>query len=774
MNQQPGVGFIIVSTAMVWLTMALAITAFWATYGSPPFVIMAVVTVLVGSAIAIIGARVRASSLVLLLATAGAFLLLGVPLAVPGKAIAGLLPSVDGLIDLIAGVALGWKQLLTISLPVGSFQALLVPAFALILVTVVITLSVALRARYGELAAIGPLAVYLVAGLFGPIEAQWPLRLTLGLVASVLLWLIWRRWYRRREAVRLLARQATDPAGPLETRPDGPFVGVRTLLSAGAIFAIAASTGVGAATLLPPGHERIVLRSSIEQPFDPRDYASPLVGFRAMLTQPEATRTLFTVDGLPPGTFIRVATLDTYDGIVYSVGTPDVESASGSFTRLPFRVDQSSVDGDEVTAVFTIQGYSDVWVPTVGKLVSIDFAGDRGRQLRDSFYYNDSTGSAAVLGSLDGGDSYTVTAVIPTQPTDEQLTSLEPNPLPQPPVQVVPDELAATLDRWVRNANGPGERLAAMLNGLRAEGFVSHGIDPDEPVSRSGHGADRITELLGSQRMIGDQEQYAVTAALMARELGFPARVVVGFSTDPTAGGSTIIRGNDITAWIEVNTARYGWVAIDPTPPERPIPAEVPEDPAVVARPQSPVQPPVLEPEQPDTQLPPESTQEQPPEENVIVGIVLRVLAVLGLSLVVAAIVLSPFITIVAAKWRRRRLRRKAPTAALRIAGGWREFEDTAIDHGVSPGAAPTRLEVAQAVGGTQPLVLASVADRAVFAPGNPSDEDADQVWSAVEELRYALGAGLTRWERLKALVSLRSLGGYSVSKLFRREGKPQ
>jgi hypothetical protein len=66
-------------------------------------------------------------------------------------------------------------------------------------------------------------------------------------------------------------------------------------------------------------------------------------------------------------------------------------------------------------------------------------------------------------------------------------------------------------------------------------------------------------------------------------------------------------------------------------------------------------------------------------------------------------------------------------------------------------------------------LVLASVADRAVFAPRQPNDADADQVWRSVRELRASLGVGLTRWQRIKALISLRSLGGYSVKEWFRR-----
>ena len=72
-----------------------------------------------------------------MLGTIGLYLVLGVPLAVPDSALYGVLPTLDGLVSLFTGTALGWKQLLTITLPVGTYQALLVPAFVLVLVTVV-------------------------------------------------------------------------------------------------------------------------------------------------------------------------------------------------------------------------------------------------------------------------------------------------------------------------------------------------------------------------------------------------------------------------------------------------------------------------------------------------------------------------------------------------------------------------------------------------------------------------------------------------------------
>ena len=65
--------------------------------------------------------------------------------------------------------------------------------------------------------------------------------------------------------------------------------------------------------------------------------------------------------------------------------------------------------------------------------------------------------------------------------------------------------------------------------------------------------------------------------------------------------------------------------------------------------------------------------------------------------------------------------------------------------------------------------MLASVADRAVFSPSNPDEVEVEQLWRSVRELRASLDAGLTRWQRIKALVSVRSLGGYSVKNLFKR-----
>jgi transglutaminase-like putative cysteine protease len=258
----------------------------------------------------------------------------------------------------------------------------------------------------------------------------------------------------------------------------------------------------------------------------------------------------------------------------------------------------------------------------------------------------------------------------------------------------------------------------------------------------------------------------------MARRIGFPARVVVGYLPGPadaradSADGTIIFVSEDLQAWIEVQTADGQWVSIDPNPELREVPERVPDQPTVVSRPQSALPPPAERTPVDDLERDPELALED--RDNGIepwVAVLLGTLATAGAIVLVLGVLVSPFLAIVVAKLRRRRLRRKAPTAVERIEGGWLEFADTAADYGYPIRKNATRAEQATTVGGLAPLVLAAVVDRAVFAPGEPTDGDDELVWERVDELADRLAAPRTRRERLVAAISLSSLSGYAVSR---------
>ncbi|WP_374010681.1 transglutaminaseTgpA domain-containing protein [Leifsonia sp. LS-T14] len=749
---------VLIDVAFALAAVALGAWSFWPVYQSTSFVVMLVASLLLGTAVAVAGWAWRLPSIVIAALVVAIYLGTGVQLAVPSEAAAGgLLPSGPGFVDLIEGTWLSWKQLVTISIPVGSYQALLVPAFLLTLLVTVLTVTIALRSSRPELAVLPPVLLVIAGILLGSSVTPVPLLLLLALFVVILAWLIRFRLQRRSAAVRTLREQS----GLLvESRSERRSTALLTTAGATVMLIAAAAGGVAAAALLPPARDREVVRTAVEQPFDPRAYPSPLSGFRAYLEPAKADEPMLTVNGLPSDHRLRIATLDTYDGVTYSVGSGDVTSASGSFTRVPYRLDQGATAGKRTTTTVVVRDYRGPWLPGSGQLEQVQFSGPRAGSLAGAFFYNDVTGTGAVTTALHNGDTYVQESVVKPLLTAAQLQKVQPGTDSVPRPSVIPDELQSALQKYTAGVSGAGPKLAAALRGLAQDGYISHGIGPKEPASRSGHGADRITELLTDVPMLGDQEQYAVTAALMARQLGFPARVTVGFVAPKDVTGSAVtFTGSDISAWIEVQTNK-GWVTVDPTPPVRPVPPKQPDQPTQISRPQTNVQPPVDD--NPQRNDEPPQAQVDPSDQHrtdPVLETLLAILVIVGWSLLVLALLASPFLAVLAAKWRRRVLRRSAATARERIVGGWREFADAAVDHGYDPPPAATRVEFADTIGGARANALAKVADRATFSGVAPTPAEAESVWKAVDDLRGQLAKRDTRWKGLLAAVSLRSLG---------------
>ncbi|MET4639129.1 transglutaminaseTgpA domain-containing protein [Mycetocola sp. 2940] len=747
-----------IPTTVLFAVVAIAVASsvWWPVYQTQQFVLVGVGAILLGTVVALVGWLFRLHGVVVIALTLLVYFVAGVALTMPDRVIAGILPQPEALLELVTGTATAWKELVTILVPVGTYQGLLIPAYCAILGTTVITVSLALRVKRGEIAVVWPIVLLILGIAFGRDESWFPLAIGLGLAAITLGWLIWLRGLRHRAQ---LQRHAAVVASVSPSRRERRRAGIVGAMSAALILAVATSGGAVLASVLVPDAPRNVIRSHIEQAFSPRDYPSPLSAFRRYLLPDVVGQPLLTVSGMPQDGRLRLATLDSYDGVVYSVGGPESPSASGTFVRVPYRVEQAA-RGERVSMTVVVDGYSGIWLPGAGHLAEIGFSGNNRDALTDSFYYNDVTGSSAVVRGLTTGDGYRMTSVVTPTPSMTELADIAPGTAELPPFDDVPAALTDRLDAYTEGIAAPGARLTAMLDGLKTDGYISHGIGPDEPNSRSGHGIDRIEELLTDSPMVGDAEQYAVTAALMARELGFPARVVVGFV--PTETGATVtIAGGDISAWIEVQDSTGRWLTADPVPVVREIPEEEPEDPRKVSRPPAIVQPPLDEEDEEIDRVPPaDSEQNEDIAVDPFLAALLAVARVAGGLLLVLAVLAAPFLTVIGAKRRRRTLRRRRTHPADRIRGGWQEFADSAVDYGLEAPPSATRREVAKAVGGKRAYALASVADRATFSRERPSHEDADRVWAAVDDLRGSLATGRTRWQRFRAASSLRSLRG--------------
>lgn len=733
-----------VFTAVAWAIIALVL---WPIYRDTALIVLAIVAIGLGTAIALAGALVRWSAWKVLLATVAAFTVVGVPLAVPGRTVYSVLPEPAGLLELYAGVVVGWRQLLTIDLPVGAYQALLVPALVLLLVGPVATLTIALRAERGERAALVPLAVFPLAVALGPEQPELPITTAIALATTLLLWMaVWRR-HRRAAAVA--------SAGSSDSR----WLSARALAAGIALLLVAGGVGAATVAVIPPAGDRTVLRTVVERPFDPLDQPSPLAAYRASFAPDVARSTALTVTGAPAGSRIRLAVLDSYDGAVFAVGSDRVDSASGRFVRIPTERDLAEAEGEPISVTIAVRRPTGVWLPTIGEFGRITIAGEDAADLRDRFVYNATTGSAAFVGGVPVGLEYALDAVI-GPPARASLESAVPGSAAVPGITDVPEALRSWLDDVLVDIEGSGPRLRRALETLRSEGYLSHGISDDEAPSRSGHSIERLNELFTDRPMVGDAEQYAAAAALIARELGFPSRVVLGYG--PLESSETVaLAESDRTAWVEVSTAAEGWMPVDVVPERRELPPTEPNDPIPVSRPQNAVQPPVDDPPPLEELAPPEVEQLDDPTLDPFWQTVLAVLRVVGSVLLVAGLIASPLLGIVAAKLRRRRRRRTAGDPTSRILGGWSDVTDEACDLGLELPEAATRTEVAAAIGRPQALVLARVADRAVYAPEEPEPIEAERVWITADALRASLAEGLTRRERWRAAISPRSLRRY-------------
>jgi hypothetical protein len=419
-----------------------------------------------------------------------------------------------------------------------------------------------------------------------------------------------------------------------------------------------------------------------------------------------------------------------------------------------------------------------MWIPDAGYLDSFRFTGDRADELGGSLHYNRTTGVAISTVGLQKGDSYSMDVVIPKVLTDEQLESHNLQSLSMPKATGVPEDVAPLATTYIGDAERPLTQVRNLATSLSQEGFFSHGLE-GEATSRAGHGAERIATLLGADQMIGDDEQYAVAMALMARSAGMPARVVMGFYPDEYAGADQEqkITGDQLHAWVEVAFDDAGWVAFDPTPPKDQVPQE--EAPKPKSDPKAQVLQPPPPPQEP-ADLPPDirtddTDQDDEPDSNaVLMTVLIASGSVLGLLIVL----LAPVLIIGALKARRRRERQNADRPADRLSGGWDEIVDRADDLGTPVSRGVTRRADAAIIAEAWPtLPVGSVAIRAdygVFGPGEPSPDEIDAFWAEVNDIVKGMHDSRGWRKRLQARLSLRAyLTRRHESRRRRRRERP-
>ncbi|MEV4868750.1 DUF3488 and transglutaminase-like domain-containing protein [Streptomyces syringium] len=525
---------------------------------------------------------------------------------------------------------------------------------------------------------------------------------------------------------------------------------------------------------------------------------SPLVALQDSLRQPENREVLRyrTTTQNTADLYLRIVTLDQFDGSTWRTSPGRPVTAVPNPLPTPAGL-APGVRTDPVnTSVAASGSYAQTYLPLPYPAEQVRIGGR---------WQYEPEGRMVVGGHAQTtrGASYRVTSLL-VEPTAAQLAAA-----PAPPQRLlreytkVPGSLPAVVAQTARKVTAGAANPYQQAVKLQEWFAVDGGFRYDTEV-RSGSGPDAIARFLQAKE--GFCVHFSFSMAAMARTLGIPARVAVGFTPGtPQADGSMSVGSKDAHAWPELYFEGAGWTRFEPTPsrgtpPEYTV-AETPagSDPGTPsARPDRSAAP--SAPARPGDDCTPQlkkadgcpALAQQPgggragdgPPTGTVTAVVVAALVVL----------LLPVLPML---WRRRvRARRLRPASASvvrssrpgqgegaagrpgapavlpdddpretveRTLAAWRELTDSAWDYGILPDDAQTprraaarivRIGALEGPSAESAVRVATAVEQALYAP---TPRPAGALAAEVESVRAGLRAAAGRGARLRAVLAPRS-----------------
>lgn len=713
---------------------AIAFVGFAGTFDSWQFYFVALLGVLLGTLTSRLAYVLRWNWLLVVPLVLAEFFLLGSVLAFRDETAFTVLPTLVSLQSLGQLAIGGWKDLLTTLPPVAGDGPFVGLPYLLGLAYGSIALPAA-RSKRPFVALLPPIGLLVSVILLGTAQNAFAVPMGLSFAALAFAWASWR--YRQ-------VRRLKTASG----RSD------RTQVVFGAgLLALAVGGGYLLGGFLPGGDTpRVVLRSYVRPPVQTEDFPSPLVGFRAYSSKQLDLfydKPLLKVTGAAKGTLLRLAVMDDYSGLAWVAMSG---AGNEGFQRIGAAIPDAPTSGTSALQITVLAGYADPsgsfasWIPSLGDTASVTFSGALAKSHAAGLRFNVSSQQGYVVDRLKADDLVTVvSAPYPTAPAGDTSPAGTPTMSPE-----ASEFLTQASAKYLATGDTAWARLSALAKTFK-DGCWTDGTVKEQEQYLPGHGERRLLNFLNGAILAGSDEQYAATLGLLASQLGYPTRVVMGAAV-PTDG---VVKGADVHAWVEVQTAS-GWVTIPPseflpTKPPQPPPQYRSQDRAGrYVPPPNPAKAPSNLDDVADGQL--NAVAPEPPPWWTRV---LAILAVVGPPIGAVALILG---AILGAKALRSRRRRTRGSPADRVSGGWQDVVDQARDMGIKVPRGATRLEQSRLMVAPQAESLAADANVLVFGEQQPEVGEVAAFWQGAAATKAAMRATLSRPRRLLSRISLRSL----------------
>ena len=477
------------------------------------------------------------------------------------------------------------------------------------------------------------------------------------------------------------------------------------------------------------------------------------------LRRPNPTQVMSLATTAETAPYLRIATLSRFNGEVWRPDRDETQSLSDGFGDPEW---SDELAGDDRRTSIRVLGLSSSRLPVpypAERLVGVS----TGWEVMPS---NRTVVSEAVDAS---GRDYTVTSAL-VRPTFEQIAASRAAGGDQTmdDLSELPAIIPQTAADVTADSASDYEKLIALQNWFRSE--FEYSIDTPVEEDFDGTGAEAVATFLEVRS--GYCVHFAGAFALMAKTLGMPVRIVVGYLpgelTDEKRGDDYVyaVMSDQLHAWPEVHFEGIGWVPFEPTatlgtptafargettggtgsgPGQTPTPTTAPSA--------APSDVPTIAPENPDEALGGDVVRQRLDPTPVL-------LTVAGALVVL----LLPLLA--------RSLRRAARMGRARggdAASAWLELRDTMVDLGLNPSDAQSpRVRAAELATerGADPESLGALVraiERASYAPASSGTRsrrapDAEDLAAPLHRVLRELRGSVDARSRFVALCAPRSL----------------
>jgi transglutaminase-like putative cysteine protease len=288
---------------------------------------------------------------------------------------------------------------------------------------------------------------------------------------------------------------------------------------------------------------------------------NPILNLGDDLRRSTPTTALTYTSTSPQGEYLRLTTLDSFEGERWE---------PGPVRELPRNTVEAFGDAPGLTPdVVTNPIVSDITIRNViGRWLPVPYPATSVRGLTGEWFWEPDGLSVRTMDSNMRGQEYSVSS-LELDPTSDQLAAAGDSS--GSPLAVVPAGLdpivAATAREVVGDAATDYDRAIALQSWFRSDFAYSEEAPVEEGFD--GSGLDVLAPFLEAKS--GYCVHFSSAMAVMARTLGIPSRVVVGFlpgdpRTDMDGITEFTVSSNDLHAWPELFFEGTGWVRFEPTP----------------------------------------------------------------------------------------------------------------------------------------------------------------------------------------------------------------